>query len=40
MDTSAQVGFVLELMNVLPGTDGRTPAIVDGKPVVDGRVIV
>lgn len=39
MDTSAQVGFVLELMNVLPGTDGRTPEIIDGKPVVDGKVI-
>ncbi len=39
MDTSAQVGFVLEIMNVLPGTDGRTPNIVHGKPVVDGKLI-
>ena len=25
LDTSEQVGFVIELMNVLSGTDGRTP---------------
>ncbi len=31
MDTAAQAGFVIELMNVLPGTSGRTPPIVDGK---------
>ena len=31
MDTAGQAGFVIELMNVLPNTDGRTPAIVDGK---------
>jgi methylmalonyl-CoA/ethylmalonyl-CoA epimerase len=33
-DTADQAGFVIELMNVLPNTDGRTPDIVDGKPVV------
>ena len=31
MDTAAEAGFVIELMNVLPNTDGRTPLIVDGK---------
>jgi len=31
LDTAAQAGFVIELMNVLPNTDGRTPLIVDGK---------
>jgi methylmalonyl-CoA/ethylmalonyl-CoA epimerase len=31
LDTADQVGFVIELMNVLPNTDGRTPLIVDGK---------
>jgi hypothetical protein len=30
-DTQARVGFVMEAMSVLPGTDGRTPQIVDGK---------
>ena len=25
LDTSDQVGFVVEVMNTLPGTDGRTP---------------
>ena len=30
-DTEDQVGFVIEIMKVLPGTDGRTPNIVDGK---------
>jgi hypothetical protein len=30
-DTQARVGFVIEAMNVLAGTDGRTPKIVDGK---------
>jgi methylmalonyl-CoA/ethylmalonyl-CoA epimerase len=28
-----QVGFVIEVMKVLPGTDGRTPQIVNGKVV-------
>lgn len=28
-----KVGFVIEVMNALPGTSGRTPAIVDGKVV-------
>lgn len=31
LDTVEQVGFVIEVMNVLPNTDGRTPRIVDGK---------
>jgi methylmalonyl-CoA/ethylmalonyl-CoA epimerase len=26
-----QAGFVIEIMNALPGTDGHTPQIVDGK---------
>jgi hypothetical protein len=26
-----KIGFVIEIMNVLPGTDGRTPKIVEGK---------
>jgi methylmalonyl-CoA/ethylmalonyl-CoA epimerase len=26
-----KLGFVIEIMNALPGTDGRTPKIVDGK---------
>ena len=30
-DTEGKVGFSIEIMNVLPGTDGRTPQIVDGK---------
>jgi methylmalonyl-CoA/ethylmalonyl-CoA epimerase len=34
LDTADKVGFVVELMNVLPNTDGRTPMIVDGKAVV------
>jgi hypothetical protein len=29
-----QVGFVIEVMKVLPGTDGRTPQIVNGKVLV------
>lgn len=29
--SEATVGFVIEVMNVLPGTDGRTPNIVGGK---------
>lgn len=32
-DTEATVGFVIEVMKVLPGTDGRTPKIVDGKVI-------
>ena len=28
-----QIGFVMEVMKVLPGTTGRTPAIVDGKVI-------
>ena len=31
--SEAQVGFVIEIMNALPGTTGRTPQIVDGKVV-------
>jgi hypothetical protein len=27
LDTAEQVGFVIEVMNVLPGTDGRTPKV-------------
>jgi len=30
-DTERQIGFVIEVMKALPGTDGRTPQIVDGK---------
>jgi hypothetical protein len=30
-DTEDKVGFVIEVMKVLPGTDGRTPKIIDGK---------
>jgi methylmalonyl-CoA/ethylmalonyl-CoA epimerase len=33
LDTADQVGFVVEMMNVLPNTDGRTPQFVDGKVV-------
>jgi len=29
-DTQSQVGFVIEAMNALPDSDGRTPQIVDG----------
>lgn len=29
-DTQSRVGFVIEAMNVLAGSDGRTPQIVDG----------
>jgi methylmalonyl-CoA/ethylmalonyl-CoA epimerase len=28
-----KVGFVIEIMKTLPGTDGRTPQIVDGKVI-------
>jgi methylmalonyl-CoA/ethylmalonyl-CoA epimerase len=31
LDTAAQAGFIIELMNVLPNTDGHTPQILDGK---------
>ena len=31
LDTAAEAGFIIELMNVLPNTDGRTPQILDGK---------
>ena len=30
-DTERQAGFVIEVMKALPGTDGRTPQIVDGQ---------
>ena len=29
--TDAQCGFIIEIMNALPGTDGHAPQIVDGK---------
>ncbi len=32
-DSVEQVGFVIEVMKALPGTDGRTPQIVDGKVI-------
>ena len=32
-DTESKVGFTIEIMKALPGTDGRTPQIVDGKVV-------
>jgi len=28
-----KISFVMEIMKVLPGTNGRTPAIVDGKVI-------
>jgi hypothetical protein len=31
LDTQHLVGFTIEIMNVLPGTDGRTPQIVEGQ---------
>jgi methylmalonyl-CoA/ethylmalonyl-CoA epimerase len=31
LDTEKKVGFTIEIMNVLPNTDGRTPQIVNGK---------
>ena len=31
LDTEDKVGFTIEIMNVAPGSDGRTPRIVDGK---------
>jgi catechol 2,3-dioxygenase-like lactoylglutathione lyase family enzyme len=30
-DTEGTIGFTIEVMKALPGTDGRTPQIVDGK---------
>ena len=32
-DTAGVVGFVIEAMNVAPGSNGRTPAFADGKVV-------
>ncbi len=34
-DTVRQVGFTIEVMQALAGTNGRTPMIVDGKVVAD-----
>jgi len=31
LDTEGKLGFTIELMEPVPGTDGRTPPIVDGK---------
>jgi hypothetical protein len=31
LTTRDKVGFTIEIMNALPGTDGRTPQIIDGK---------
>ena len=31
LDTAEQIGFVVEVMNKLPGAEGRTPQIVDGR---------
>ena len=31
LDTAHIVGFTIEIMNALPGTDGRTPRIVNGQ---------
>lgn len=31
LGTESKVGFIIEMMNILPGTDGRTPQIVDGE---------
>lgn len=33
-DTADLIGFTIEIMNALPGTDGRTPQIVDGRVLV------
>jgi hypothetical protein len=30
-DTQSIVGFTIEAMNALPGSNGRTPQIVEGK---------
>lgn len=32
-DSEEKVGFVIEIMNVLAGTDGRTPQILNGKVI-------
>lgn len=31
LDTERKIGFTIEIMNALPGTDGRTPQVADGK---------
>ena len=31
LDTQNTVGFIIEIMNTLPGSDGRTPQIVNGE---------
>jgi hypothetical protein len=31
LDTEREVGFTIEIMKALPGTDGRTPQTVDGE---------
>lgn len=31
LDTAEQIGFIIEMMNVLPNTDGRTPLIENGR---------
>jgi len=31
LDTAHIIGFTIEIMNALPGTDGRTPRIVNGQ---------
>lgn len=33
--TEDQVGFVIEIMNAIPGTDGRTPQFTEGKVKLD-----
>ena len=30
-DTESKIGFTIEVMKALPGTDGRTPGLADGK---------
>ena len=37
LDTEDKVGFTIEVMNVAPGSDGRTPPIVDGKVQLGGN---
>jgi methylmalonyl-CoA/ethylmalonyl-CoA epimerase len=34
-DTENQVGFVIEIMNAISGTDGKTPQFINGKVVTD-----
>jgi methylmalonyl-CoA/ethylmalonyl-CoA epimerase len=36
LDTAEKIGFTIEVMNVLPDTDGRTPQIVNGKVETSG----